>query len=138
VSLSFDTAAAPDVLFRVGRKPEVWEWTDWRFAGPDGTFGCRWDDPQGRYRVAYASATALGAYLESLASLRPDPHVIVACAEIEENDPEAPSTMRPGVVPASWRAQRLLGRGVSDGVQDSFVVVGGAHHSRSFAASSPP
>ena len=126
MSLGFDTAAAPDVLFRVGRRPEVWRWTDWRFAGPDGTFGCRWDDPQSRYRVAYASATALGAYLEALAPLRPDPHVVAACAEIDENDAEAPQTKKAGVVPASWRAGHLLGRGVCDGVQDPLVAVGGA------------
>ena len=114
------------MLFRVGRKPDVWQWTDWRFAGYDGTFGCRWDDPQGRYRVLYASASPLGAYLEALAPFRPDPHLFAACAEIDDNDDGAPQTEPAGVVPAElaraaaararclrWRAEPACCRGWS-------------------------
>ena len=39
-------------------------------AGPDGTFGNRFDDPEGIYRVLYASSQRLGCYLEALAQFR--------------------------------------------------------------------
>jgi hypothetical protein len=126
MSHAFDTVAAPDTLFRVARKPEVWQWTDWSFAGADGTFGCRWDDSQGRYRVLYASRDRLGAFLEALAQFRPDLHVLAACEEVVENDDGAPATAPPGLVAAGWRAGRLLGRGISDGVRGPLVVVGEA------------
>jgi hypothetical protein len=38
-------------LFRLGRKPDPWEPPDWSRAQPDGTFGNRFDDPSGNYRV---------------------------------------------------------------------------------------
>jgi hypothetical protein len=127
MSFAFDTTAAPSTLFRVGRVPDVWHWTDWRFAGRDGTFGCRWDDPQGRYRVLYAGGSRLGAFLEALAQFRPDLRMLAACAEIEEEeDDEAPLTGPAGVVSSGWRTRRLLGSGVSDGVQRPLVAVGGA------------
>lgn len=126
MTLAFDTAGAPDIVHRVGRKPDVWQWTDWRFAGPDGTFGGRWDDPQGRYRVLYTSRDRVGAYLEALAEFRPDPRVLAAYGEIKENDEEAPPTQPAGIVPARWRAGRLLGRGLPDEVHGPLVMVSGA------------
>ncbi|MHB8392902.1 MAG: RES domain-containing protein [Candidatus Dormibacteria bacterium] len=54
-------------VFRIGRQPDPWDWPDWRLAGPRGTFGNRWDDPQGQYRVLYACSTRLGTFLETLA-----------------------------------------------------------------------
>jgi hypothetical protein len=47
------TPTAP--LFRLGRKPDPWNPPDWSRAQPDGTFGNRFDDPQGNYRVLYAA-----------------------------------------------------------------------------------
>ena len=44
-------ARPEQLVFRIGRRPDPWEWPDWRFAGPGGTFGNRWDDPLGQYRV---------------------------------------------------------------------------------------
>ena len=38
-------------LYRLGRHPDPWVWPDWSYAAPDGTFGNRYDDPQGSYRV---------------------------------------------------------------------------------------
>ena len=34
-------------VYRVGRSPDPWAWPDWAYA-TDGTFGNRWDDPQGK------------------------------------------------------------------------------------------
>jgi hypothetical protein len=50
---------APGVIYRVGRKPDPWAPPDWASAGPDGTFGNRFDDPDTTYRVLYASSQRL-------------------------------------------------------------------------------
>ena len=54
-------------LHRLGRMPDPWAWPDWSYAGPDGTFGNRYDDPEASYRVLYASSQRIGAFLETLA-----------------------------------------------------------------------
>ena len=126
MSRLFKTRDAPDHLFRVGRRPDCWAWIDWAFAGEDGKFDNRWDDPLGTYRVLYASCSRLGAFLEALADYRPDLHVVAAYGEIEENDPTAHETAAPGRLPERWRAQRIMGRGVSDGVDAPLVDIGAA------------
>lgn len=45
---------APTPLYRLGRTPDPWAWPGWRYSLPDGTFGNRYDDPAGGYRVLYA------------------------------------------------------------------------------------
>ena len=45
-------ADPPAEVFRLGRRPDPWAWPDWAYAEADGTFGNRYDDPQGIYRVA--------------------------------------------------------------------------------------
>jgi hypothetical protein len=119
-------AAAPDgEVHRVGRAPDAWAWPDWAYAGEDGTFGNRWDDPTGEYRVLYASSQRLGAYLETLARFRPDPALQAAMSEIDD-DPECP-TMPAGLVPAGWRERRCIGAAYHPG---PFADVG---HSDSIA-----
>lgn len=120
----FATAPPPRLLFRVGRAPDVWEWPDWAYAAPDGTFGCRWDDPDGRYRVLYASSQRLGCFLEALAALRPDPFVVSALRDIVETDEDEPASATPGVVPRSWCDSRSVATGVPDNIDGVFVVVG--------------
>ena len=122
----FDTEPSPDVLFRVARGPDVWMWTDLKYAGHG-----RWDDPDGSYRVLYASVTAFGAYLEKLAQFRPDLELLAAFANIRENDRSAPKTAPAGTLPTGWRARHLLGKGLTDGVNAPLVAVGRA---RSLAA----
>ncbi|MQA00994.1 MAG: RES domain-containing protein [Dehalococcoidia bacterium] len=51
--------------------PDPWTWPDWSQAIRDGTFGNRWDDPDGAYRVLYASSSRFGALLETLARFPP-------------------------------------------------------------------
>ena len=47
-------ARRPDgPLFRLGRRPDAWQPPDWFLAHSDGTFGNRFDDPDGYYRVLY-------------------------------------------------------------------------------------
>lgn len=101
------TAAPANPIHRIGRVPDPWAWSDWAYAGEDGTFGNRWDDPAGEYRVLYASSEPLGAYLETLARFRPDPLVVAAIADIDE-DPGFP-TLTTGLVPAGWCTGRRIG-----------------------------
>ena len=43
----------PPEVFRLARKPDPWAWPEWAYSAADGTFGNRYDDPRGTYRVLY-------------------------------------------------------------------------------------
>ena len=120
--------SAPPTLYRLGHGPDPWEWPDWVYAKPDNTFGNRWDDPEGVYRVLYACSQRLGTFIETLARFRPDAAIIAALAEFED-DPEddGPASLPPGHIPLSWLASRRLGEAVVEG---SF---GDAGHSATLA-----
>ena len=77
---------APGVIYRLGRKPDPWAPPDWASAGPDGTFGNRFDDPDATYRVLYASSQRLGCFVETLARFRIDPTLLAELAQIEGAD----------------------------------------------------
>lgn len=99
--------AAPEgPLYRIARAPTPWSWPDWANVGTDQTFGNRWDDPHGVYRVLYASSSRLGAFVEVLSRFRPDLQLLEELAEIED-DGEASG--RPGELDASWLANRVIG-----------------------------
>lgn len=70
--LELETRQPPSIVFRLGRRPDAWQAPDWAFAHTDGTFGNRFDDPQGYYRVLYASTQRLACFVETLARFRPD------------------------------------------------------------------
>lgn len=90
-------------LYRVAREPDPWAWPDWSYAGLDGTFGNRYDDPQASYRVLYASSQRVGAFVETLARFRPDLEVMAALEQIEGDDePQAG-------VPRAWLERRRIG-----------------------------
>lgn len=103
-------ADLPADVFRLGRRPDPWAWPDWAFAEADGTFGNRYDDPQGIYRVLYASTQRVATFVECLAYYRPDIEVVAGLQEIvgDDGDEEPPAA---GVVPAEWVDQRCVGRG---------------------------
>lgn len=124
MSEPLDSIYLESELFRVGRPPEPWAWPDWAFAGSDGTFGHRWDDVTGRYRVLYASSQRVGAFLETLAVFRPDPSVLAEISAIEslEGDEE---TAAAGSVPPTWCYGRLITKGLATEIFDAFVVIGG-------------
>lgn len=109
-------AAGP--VFRLGRSPDPWAWPDWAYA-TGATFGNRWDDPLGEYRVLYASSQRLGAFVETLARFRPDLTVVAGLSEIAGDDDSPPA----GVVPPRWRAGRRMGEAELAG---RFVDVGEA------------
>lgn len=112
-------------LYRIARLPDPWAWPEWANVGSDGTFGNRWDDPAGVYRVLYASSSRLGALMEVLARFRPDPHILEAMKGIE--DDEGTSFQPPGELDVGWLGRRCVG--VAE-VNAAFVDVG---HSTSLA-----
>jgi len=58
-------------VHRIGRGSDPWQYPDWSRANPDRTFGNRFDDPDGEYRVLYAASRRLGCFLETLADTGP-------------------------------------------------------------------
>jgi hypothetical protein len=96
-------------LYRLGRQRDPWAWPDWSYAGPDGTFGNRYDDPEASYRVLYASSQRIGAFLETLARFRPDLEVLAELERIEGDDEPPPA------VPRAWPDNRLLGEATVEG-----------------------
>ena len=124
MTCDLETTEPTGPVYRLGRRGLVWAWPDWAYAGEDGTFGNRYDDPHGQYRVLYASSQRLGTFLETLARFRPDPAIL---AEPITEDPadELYPTTAPGVIPADWLTRRAMGTAT---VVGGFADVG---HSRS-------
>jgi hypothetical protein len=106
-----ETKSPPDAVFRIARKPDPWQPPDWSRANPDGTFGNRFDDPEGYYRVLYAASQKLSCFLETLARYRPDPSLLAELNEIDGGDDFFPL----GCVPREWCAERLLGSASAKG-----------------------
>ncbi len=98
-------------IYRLGRRPDPWAAPDWASAGPDGTFGNRFDDPDATYRVLYASSQRLGCFLETLARFRVDPKLLAELAEIEGEDDHFPL----GEVPVEWVEKRIVGVATANG-----------------------
>jgi hypothetical protein len=111
VTPALQNAELPDRVYRLGRVPDPWDWPDWSYAIPDGTFGNRFDDPGRQYRVLYASAQRETTFRECLARFRPDPAVVGA--EIAENDDDenSPQTLPAGRVSLTWLQNRRMGTG---------------------------
>jgi hypothetical protein len=111
VSPALQHAELPDRVYRLGREPDPWEWPDWSYAIPDGTFGNRFDDPEGQYRVLHASAERETTFRECLARFRPDPAIVAA--EIAENDDDenSPRTLPAGRIALTWLQNRRIGTG---------------------------
>jgi hypothetical protein len=116
-------ARAEEPIHRVGREPDAWAWPDWTYAHDDRTFGNRYDDPHGEYRVLYAGSQRSGALAETLARFRADLD-IVAELQLIEGDPQDdayPDAIAPGTVPREWLDTRAIGTATHDG---TFVDVG--------------
>jgi hypothetical protein len=91
-------------VYRIARGADAWRVPDWAFAGQDGTFGNRFDDPKSTYRVLYGSSQRLGCFIETLARFRLDLKLYAELEEIEgEND-----FVQMGSVPGEWLSNRLL------------------------------
>ncbi len=100
-------AVINEKIFRIGRAPRPWDPPDWEYAGVNGTFGNRFDDPEGSYRVLYASSKKLGCFLETLARFRLDLSLQAELAQIAGADDFFPL----GEVPGSWLKGRRMGQG---------------------------
>ena len=99
------------LLFRLGREPDPWQPPDWSNANLDGTFGNRFDDPKGYYRVLYAASQELSCFVETLARFRPDPVLLAELGEIQGENDFFPL----GAVPAEWCDGRVLGAASATG-----------------------
>lgn len=97
-------------LWRVGHAPTPWRFTDWSYAGGDGRFDGRWDDPDGSYRVLYVSTSQFGAFVEALGDFRVDPEVAAGLKGIVTDAPDEPMAVPPGHVPLSWASGRVVGK----------------------------
>ena len=111
------TAVPPRTIYRVARREKVWDWPEWAAAGPDRTFGNRFDDCEGLYRVLYTATRPYGCYLETLARFRPSLTFYAELAAITgEIDYAAP-----GIVDLDWRNRRRIG---DANITGSFADVG--------------
>ncbi len=74
-------------IYRIGPRHDPWALPDWAYADAETrTFGHRYDDPQGDYRVCYASLDVRGCLLETLACFRPDLETLGVLDQIEGDD----------------------------------------------------
>ncbi len=105
--MELETQRPPETVFRLGRKPDPWQPPPWSLASStDGTFGNRFDDPEGYYRVLYASTQRLACFVETLARFRPDLSLLAELAEIDGEDDYTPL----GSLPADWLEKRVMGQ----------------------------
>ncbi|WAP50693.1 hypothetical protein OL239_11725 [Arthrobacter sp. ATA002] len=97
----------------MGFLPQPWEWSGWRWAGPDGRFNGRWDPlDHGLYRTIYAADSLLACLVELLAPHRPDPYLVAEIDDIVEDDSDAEQfpSARPGELDIDqWLANRVAG-----------------------------
>lgn len=106
-----ETRYPPAEIYRIARQPDPWQPPDWSRANADGTFGNRFDDPHGFYRVIYASSQRLSCFLETLARFRPDLSLMAELRQIEGDDDFLPI----GIVPGEWCDDRLMGTASAPG-----------------------
>jgi RES domain len=93
-------------LFRVGRDDNAWAVPDWAYAKEDRTFGNRFDDPMGVYRVLYASSQRLGCFIETLARFRVDVSFVADLALMENGEDDFTAF---GTVRRAWLKGRCIG-----------------------------
>lgn len=129
--MELETRLPPEVVFRLGRKPDPWQPPPWSLASStDGSFGNRFDDPDGYYRVLYASTQRLACFVETLARFRPDLSLLAELSEIDGEDDFNPL----GTLPAEWLEQRVMGQAALSGnFADVYSVSWVSHLRRSLA-----
>jgi hypothetical protein len=113
-------------VYRLGRRPNAWQPPEWFLVHADGTFGNRFDDPEGYYRVLYASSQRLGCFIETLARFRPDLSLLAELDAIDGPDDYFPL----GVLPQDWLNVRVMGIAEIDGAYADIYAVGWVSHLR--------
>jgi hypothetical protein len=119
-------------FFRVGRDDDAWAVPDWAYAKEDRTFGNRFDDPMGVYRVLYASSQRLGCFIETLARFRADVSFIADLALMENGEDDFTAV---GTVRRAWIKGRCIGSANVDGeYSDIYALVLVSHLRAALAA----
>lgn len=101
MTCEFEVASTDSEVFRLGYGQDAWSWPPWQYTGKG-----RWDSPDDSYRVLYASTARLAPFMETLASLQPEPALEAQLLLIDVGVDES---WRPGRVPADWLDRRSLG-----------------------------
>jgi hypothetical protein len=118
-------------VYRLGRRPDAWQPPEWFLAHADGTFGNRFDDPEGYYRVLYASSQRLACFIETLARFRPDLSLLAELDAIDGANDFFPL----GTVPRAWLSVRVMGSAeISGAFADIYAIGWVSHLRRSLAA----
>ncbi|AXC16133.1 hypothetical protein ACPOL_6927 (plasmid) [Acidisarcina polymorpha] len=125
-----DTKTPITPLFRLGRKPDPWDPPDWSRAQLDGTFGNRFDDPRGNYRVLYAATQRVACFVETLARFRPDLTLIAELQAIAGEDDHVPL----GTVPSDWYEPRVMGEAAVTGAYADLYGASWVSHLRQVLA----
>ena len=118
-------------LFRVGRDRDAWAVPDWAYAKEDGTFGNRFDDPMGVYRVLYASSQRLGCFVETLARFRVDVSFVADLALMENGEDDFTAF---GTVRRAWIIGRCIGTANVEGEYADLYALGWVSHLRTALA----
>ena len=118
-------------LFRVGRDIDAWAVPDWAYAKEDGTFGNRFDDPVGVYRVLYASSQRLGCFIETLARFRVDISFVADLALMENGEDDFTAL---GTVRRAWLKRRCIGTAKVEGEYADIYALGWVSHLRTALA----
>jgi len=118
-------------LFRVGRDRDAWAVPDWAYAKEDGTFGNRFDDPMGVYRVLYASSQRLGCFIETLARFRVDVSFVADLALMENGEDDFTAF---GTVRRAWIIGRCIGTANVEGEYADLYALGWVSHLRTALA----
>ena len=114
MSNAFPAVVIPSRVHRVSRTPDPAALPAWEYAGDDRTFGNRWDDPHGRYRVLYTADTRIGALAETLQDFRRSLTLLSRLQDVERDDADlargdAPSGSGSGIVPPCFFNERFAG-----------------------------
>ncbi|MEJ7803893.1 MAG: RES domain-containing protein [Candidatus Limnocylindria bacterium] len=126
MSLDIEAVAIGRDVYRVARGPDAFALPSWEYANTaDGTFGGRYDDLLGEYRVLYVCVSRAGAFSETLAALRPRIDVREAIEAIADGEADRSAA---GIVPARWLEGRVAGDARAAGL---FADVG---HSRTIGS----
>ncbi len=128
--MTLETRQPSGLVYRLGRSPNAWQPPEWSLVHADGTFGNRFDDPEGYYRVLYASSQRVACFVETLARFRPDLGLLAELSAIDGPDDFFPL----GMVPRDWLGVRIMGRAEAEGTYADIYAAGGVSHLRRILA----
>jgi hypothetical protein len=125
--VNLESKRPPKPLFRVGRDDDAWAVPDWAYAKEDRTFGNRFDDPAGVYRVLYASSQRLGCFIETLARFRVDVSFVADLALMENGEDDFTAF---GTVRKAWIKGRCIGSANVEGEYADIYALAWVSHLR--------